>query len=376
MKLRVLQLGKAYPPVNLGGVEVVIQLLTEGLNKHGCYCDALGVNDSFQFLKETGPCNSIIYRTKLLVKAFSTLFSIQLIFCLNKIKNQYDIIHIHTPDPMSGIALFLCRPKAKVVLHWHSDILKQKFLLILYKPILNWLVNRADLILATSPNYIDDSDYLKNNRHKVKILQIGLDVEKKELASKRDEDLRRKYFGKKVIFSLGRLAYYKGFDYLIRAAKFLPEGYVVVIAGDGPERAKLEEIIKKESIVNVYLVGKIDENDKDWYFKNCQLFTLSSIFKTEAFAIVQVEAMAYGKPIVSTEIKGSGVSWVNLHNVSGLSVPIKNVSALAEAIVKLTSDENLYKRLSDGSLNRYHNYFTGKIMIEKLLEYYNQLFQS
>jgi glycosyltransferase involved in cell wall biosynthesis len=374
LEIKVLQLGKAYPPVNLGGVEVVIQLLTEGLNKYGCYCDALGVNGSYTFSQENGEYNNVIYRTKLLTKAFSTLFSTQLISFLCKIKGNYDIIHIHSPDPMSAIALLLCRPKAKIVLHWHSDILKQKFLLFFYTPVLKWLVKRADLILATSPNYIDGSDYLKKNMHKVKVLPIGLNVSKKELSTELEQKLQQKYLNKKIIFSLGRLAYYKGFEYLVRAAKYLPDNWVVVIAGEGSEKLKLESIITDEGINNVILIGKISEEEKQWHFTHCKIFALSSIFKTEAFAIVQLEAMAYGKPIVSTEIYGSGVSWVNKNNYSGLIVPVKDSKSIAEAINKIIRNPELADRLSKGALMRYRQNFTSKSMIYQLLEYYNMLF--
>jgi glycosyltransferase involved in cell wall biosynthesis len=372
--LRILQLGKAYPPVNLGGVEVVIELFTKGLNEENYPCDALGVNDKYEFVAEKNVTGGVIYRTKLLKKAFSTLFSIQLISFLNKIKGKYDIIHIHTPDPMAALALYFCRPSCKIVLHWHSDILRQKVLLFFYNPLLHWLVKRADLILATSPNYIEHSSYLKENILKTKVLPIGLNIEYEIVEKELNIQLTNRYYSKKIIFSLGRLAYYKGYEHLILAANYLPDDYVIVIAGGGNEREYLTKIIIDNDLKDkVLLVGKISESEKVWYFKNCMIFALSSIFKTEAYAIVQVEAMAYGKPVVSTEIAGSGVSWVNMNGESGITVPIKDSKAIAEACLEIMTNEVLYNKYAQGALARYNKCFTRDIMINKLIHFYKHI---
>lgn len=374
--MKILQLGKAYPPANLGGVEVVIQLLTEGLNdeEDGYVCDSLGVNDRYSY-KEDYYKNGIIYRTKLIVKKFSTLFSVQIISRLRKIHKEYDIIHIHSPDPMSAIALWLVNPKSKVVLHWHSDILRQKKLLFFYKPLLDWLLRKSVLILATSPNYIDGSEQLREFVHKCKVLPIGVDVVNDKSKNSAIMNKFSSFEGKNIIFSLGRLAYYKGFRYLVECGKFLKEHEIIVIAGDGEEKELLLEIIKREKLENkVFLVGKVSQEEKDYLFKKAKLFVLSSIYKTEAYAIVQVEALAYGLPIVSTKIEGSGVDFVNQNNVSGLVVPICDSLAISNAIYKIIENEELYNSFSENAINRYEINFTRGKMIKKLLKYYNNLF--
>lgn len=372
--MKILQLGKAYPPVNLGGVEVVIALFCTGLVEKGYRCDALGVNDRYQFVKEKNGETGYIYRTKLILKAFSTLLSFQLITFLNKIKNDYDIIHIHSPDPMAALALFICRPSCKVVLHWHSDILRQKLLLFFYNPMLKWLVRRADLILATSPKYIEGSSYLLANKSKTKVLPIGLNIPPISYTKKTGDQLNEKYGRKQIIFSLGRLAYYKGYEYLILAARYLPLDTVIVIAGEGNERTRLETLIKQNNLSDkVQLIGKITQAEKEWFFENCSLFALSSIYKTEAYAIVQVEAMAYGKPVISTIIEGSGVDWVNKDKVSGVTVPPKDPKELANAINLLSNNPGLYLAYSKGAIKRYIDNFTEEIMIDLLIKYYNRL---
>lgn len=368
--MKILQLGKAYPPVNFGGVEVVIQLLTEGLNDNNIVCDAMGVNDQYKY-QEEGYKNGTIYRAKLIAKKFSTLWSFQLINLLREKSPQYDIITIHSPDPMACLALFIVNPKSKVVLYWHSDILKQQLLLRLYNPLLRWLLNRADMVIATTPTYRSDSEYLKSVIHKCEVVPIGLNIINSTIE---DCERFRNFKGKKIIFSLGRLAYYKGFEYLILAAKTLPADFIIVIAGEGEEYGKLLNLIESNGLENkVFLVGKVSEKEKDFLFYEAALFVLSSIYKTEAYAIVQVEAMARGLPIVSTRIAGSGVPWVNQHGVTGITVPIKDSNAIANAVCAILQDEALYQEYSTNAMKRYKALFTRDKMIDRLVNIYEKL---
>ena len=371
--MKVLQLGKAYPPVNLGGVEVVIKLLAEGLNENNVLCDVLGVNSSYNFVVEEGKFGGKIFRTKLIKKMFSTLLSLQLISKLYELRNEYQIIHIHSPDPMAALALFIVKPKCKIVLHWHSDILKQRILLVFYFPILKWLLKRSDLILATSPNYIEGSYLLRKFKKKVEVLAIGID---NTIPNKIDKSIKNKFEGKKIIFSLGRFSYYKGYEYLVKSMEFLSDDYILILAGDGSERKKIEKIITEKKLNNkINLVGKIDDYLKDQFFQICDVFVLSSILKTEAFAIVQVEALSYGKPIISTKIEGSGVDWVNNDGETGYIVPIKDPIAISNSIVKLLSNEDLSKFKLNSKI-RFNKKFTKKVMIDNLLKKYTRLANS
>ena len=156
---------------------------------------------------------------------------------------SYDIVHVHHPDPMAALALALSGYKGKVVLHWHSDIQKQKYLLRLYRPLQDWLLRRADLIVGTSPVYLDESPFLKNVQQKTVCLPIGVPpiLSEPEAADK----IRQLYGGKKIAFSLGRLVAYKGFTHLVEAARFLKDDYVVLIGGTGALEQALSQQIKR-----------------------------------------------------------------------------------------------------------------------------------
>ncbi len=370
-QMKILQLGKFYPI--RGGVEKVMYDLMLGLSEEKVYCDMLcaSTEDYPAGIININPyAKLIIEATK--VKLAATMLAPSLIVKLRKIVKDYDIIHIHHPDPMASLALFLSGYKGKVILHWHSDILKQKTLLKLYKPLQNWLIKRADRIVGTTPVYVKESPFLDKVQHKIDYIPIGVEP---LLADKgKAEKLKEKYKNKHIIFSLGRLVEYKGYEYLIKAAQYLDENYQIIIGGKGPLMESLTNLIAELGVQDrVTLLGFVEDEDIPDYFEVCDMFCLSSIWKTEAFAIVQIEAMSCGTPIVCAHIPASGVSWVNQNEVSGLVVEAEDEVALANAIKRISTDANLQKKLSEGSKKRYEEYFTRKKMTEKCLDIYRDV---
>lgn len=374
MKIRdmnILQLGKFYPI--RGGVEKVMYDLVMGLSERKVRCDMLCAST------ENYPSGAIelnVYGSIFVVptkyKLAATMLAPAMITKLRRIARYYDIIHVHHPDPMACLALFLSGYKGKVVLHWHSDILKQRALLKLYAPLQNWLIKRADVIVGTTPVYVTESPFLQRVQHKIDYIPIGcLPV---HAATEKIVTIKERYQGKHVIFSLGRLVDYKGYEYLIRAAQYLDNSFQIIIGGKGPLqeslRALMVELVVEDKVT---LLGFLPDEDVPAYYAVADVFCLSSIWKTEAFAIVQIEAMSCGKPIVSTHIPGSGVSWVNEDGVSGLVVERENPEALAQACIKICKDSVLKQRLSEGSRKRYEEYFTRDKMVEKSLELYKGL---
>lgn len=369
--MRVLQIGKFYPIV--GGIEKVMYDIVIGMSQRDdvdcdMLCASKGRQSDVVFIDK----NAKIICTPTWLKMFATMLSPTMVAKLREIKNSYDIIHIHHPDPMAALALWLSGYKGKVVLHWHSDILKQKLTLKLFSPLQEWLIRRADVIVGTSPNYLKESPFLQSNSLKKICIPIGISTLVPIL--EKVKEIRQEYAGKKIIFSLGRLVEYKGFEYLIKASEYLPEEYLILIGGSGPLRQKMDELIEVRQLHSkVKLLGRIDDKDLPNYFGACDLYVLSSIWKTEAFGIVQIEAMSCGKPVVATKIKGSGVPWVNEDGVSGINVEPKKPKAIADAILLILSDEDCYMKFSKGARERYETLFQKKIMIDKCADLYKTL---
>lgn len=367
--MKVLHIGKFYPI--RGGVEKVMYDLTKGLSERGIQCDMLcAAEDSEEIkLNEKGR----ILCAKAWMKLAATMISPEMVLSLRRIAKNYDIVHVHHPDPMACLALFLSGYKGKVVLHWHSDILKQKLLLEFYRPLQRWLLRRADRIVGTTPVYVQQSPELTDVQEKTDYIPIGVKELKPEAEAV--EKIRNQYAGKKIVYSLGRLVGYKGYTYLVDAASYLGDDYVVLIGGEGPMGEELQQRIERKGLTDkVKLLGYIEDKDSPAYFGACDVFCLSSVWKTEAFAIVQVEAMSCGKPVVATRIPDSGVPWVNRHEDSGLNVSIEDAKALAEAIQTLTEKEEVYRQYGIQARERYETYFTHERMIDKCLSLYREIY--
>lgn len=363
---KILQLGKFYPP-DIGGIESVMQDITQGITQKGLVCDVLCSNSRLSFSYEILKPHCRIYRTKSFGKLASTSISPQMIFFLQKLIHAYDIIHIHLPDPMANLALFCANLKDKILIaHWHSDIIKQKYLLKLYTPLQSWLLKRVDSIIGTSPKYIEQSRFLQPYKHKCISIPIGINIASihQGLAPKRTE--------KKIIFALGRLAQNKGFEYLIQSAQYLSDEYIIHIGGDGVLKNKLTQLIARLHLQKkVILLGAIPREQLHFYYAQCQIFVLSSI--QESYGVVLLEAMSFGKPVISTKLTPSGSDWVNQHGYSGLVVPPRNPQAIANAVLEI---EKNYAFFSNNAKSRFMAYFTQEKMIDSLYNLYMQIYEA
>lgn len=356
----------------MGGVEKVMFDLTQGLSDRGIECDMLcaatyGPTQEISL----NECGRVI-ATRSLLKAKSTMISPAMVRLMRRIAPQYDIIHVHHPDPMAALALYVSGYKGKVVLHWHSDILRQRMLLHIYRPLQDWLLQRADVVICTSPNYAEGSDALQCVSGKLRCVPIG--VEPIEAGGDGARDILRQVGARKLVFSLGRMIPYKGFDNLIHAADFLPDNYAVVIAGSGPLYAPLHQLVIEKGLESkVIMPGRISNRDRDALMGAASVFCLPSVEKTEAYGIVLIEAMSAAKPVVATEIPGSGTSWVNAHGVSGLNVPCGSPERLAKAIVDVTSDPTTSEFYSSNARQRWEKLFTIGTFIDNITGIYSRL---
>ena len=367
--IKILQLGKFYPIK--GGVEKVEYDLMTGLSEIGIRCDmgCATANDESGVTKINN--NAALITRKSWSKLAATMISPSLVFALRKMCRNYDIIHVHHPDPMAALALYMSGYKGKVVLHWHSDILKQRLLLQFYKPLQSWLIRRADVIVGTTPVYLKQSPFLQKVQHKITCVPIGIDPI--EVDSNKVDLLKAEYLGKKIVFSLGRLVEYKGYEYLVDAARYLDDNHVILIGGDGPLYNQLNEKIKFYNLENrVKLLGSISDEMLPAYYGACDVFCLPSVYKTEAFGIVQIEAMSCGKPVVATKIPESGVAWVNKNGVSGINVEPFNAKELADAILTITNNSHIYEQFAQGAKDRFNRMFTKEQMITGCIDVYSK----
>lgn len=265
-----------------------------------------------------------------------------------------DVIIFHYPNPF--VAFFLLRyipKKTKLVLYWHLDIVKQKFIRKFFKHQNYKLLERADKIVATSPNYIEGSFWLSQKKEKCVVVPSCINEERLFLTTEEHQKaltLRERYKDKIVCLAVGRHVPYKGFEYLIRASKLLDDRFVIAITGKGPLTGELHKLAEDDP--KVKFLGLVSDDELKAYLQICDIFCFSSITRNEAFGLALAEGMYFGHPAVTFTIPGSGVNYVNLNGTTGLEVPNRNVKAYADALTKLADDVELRTKLGDAASKR------------------------
>jgi rhamnosyl/mannosyltransferase len=289
-----------------------------------------------------------------------------------------DIIHVHMPN-LSPLWMVLFRRKAPIVVHWHSDVftsLKSLPLTLLYPGYAlfqNLLLQKASAVVATSNSYQKASRPLQTFQDKTVIIPLALDparMTKVDHVTKMHDS----FDSRRLVLSAGRFTYYKGFDVLVQAAIHLREDVQVIIAGDGPLRPKIQELIIKMKLEDrVFLPGRLSDQELHALMAQCSVFCLPSIDRTEAFGMVLMEAMHYGRPIVSTRVWGSGMQLVNEHGVTGFCVEPENDRDLANALEFLLDHPREAQAMGEAGKKRVDSMFHIASQVRQFNELYTRL---
>lgn len=368
--MKILQVNKLYYPW-VGGVEKIVQQIAERLNGKNDFeievvvCQPKGK-------RKIEEVNGVkVYRASSFGIFWGMPISFDFLKLFKKLSKKFDIIDFHHPFPLGNLALFLFRPKAKLVVHYHSDIVRQK----IFKFLINFLtfntLKKAQKVIVSNPNILKNSPYLKDFQEKCEMIPFGVDIEKiqKEVNQKEVEKIKEKY-GEFVLF-VGRLNYYKGLEYLIEAMKNIEAKLVII--GEGPKKKNLEFRIQNLGLKNkIYFLPFQSEKELLNYYGACSVLVLPSIFKSEAFGLVLIEAMALGKPVISTEL-GTGTSFVNQDGITGFVVPPKDPKTLAEAIDKILKDKKLAEFFGQNALKRVWQEFSLEKMINETEKVYHSI---
>ncbi len=356
-----------------GGIERVVQDIAEGLNDR---TDMEVLTCQVKGRETVEKVRGVRVRRCASLGTFCSLpASPTFLIQFRKKAREKDIVHLHLPFPLADLACLLSRYKGKVVLWWHSDVVRQKRLMVVYKPLMEWLLKRADAIVVATEGHIEGSSYLKPYRQKCCVIPFGVE---KNVIENADRYLAQKTIEEnqanetcRFLF-IGRLVYYKGCDVLLRAlAK--TEGTVLEIVGDGPMRRELEELARQLAIADrVSFSGNVSDKELCKALGECDVFVLPSVAKSEAFGIVQIEAMAYGKPVINTDLP-SGVPYVSINGETGLTVKPGDAEALAEAMQTLSNDFELRKQYGNAAAKRARERFRIEEMQEAVLRLYEKL---
>jgi len=294
--------------------------------------------------------------------------------------HRYDIAHLHFPDPLSLFAAELLPRAVKRVITWHSDVVRQHHLLALYQPFVDRLLRRADAVVAATPRHFENSRQLGAVRgsDKCRVIPYGIEAAPfagsaavLERAAQIRAALPEPGF---VVFAIGRHVYYKGFEFLLRAMREL-EG-TLVLGGTGPLLEEHRRLAAQAGIAGrVVFPERIEQRDLGAYYHAADAFCLPSCEQSEAFGIVQLEAMAAGRPIVNCDL-GNGVNHVAPPDACALTVPARDPAALAHALARLRADPALRGRLGAEGRRRVAETFSIEAMVRQHLALYRELLEA
>jgi rhamnosyl/mannosyltransferase len=369
--MRVLQLGKYYYPY-MGGIENHLYLLCNELKQH-VDVDVVVCNSEPATTAEI--VDGIpVTRCYEVAKVASTSFCPTMPFEVSR--RTYDVVHLHFPHPMGVMSYLLAlrTHRHAVVVTYHSDVVRQVRLLKAYRPFMDRILQRADAIICTSPDYMVGSEVLAPVRHKCHVVPYGIDVTQFALTEqvlREAAAIRTRFLNRPLILGVGRLIYYKGFEHAIRALTHVDADLVLI--GSGPLRASLEQEARDAGVANrVHFMGEVHNRALVPWYHACDIYGLPSTVRSEAFAIVQLEAMACGKPVVNTAIGRSGVPFVSRDRESGFTVPPCDPEAFANAIATILANPALSCQFGSAGRARVEREFSKEIMADRLLSIYGE----
>lgn len=367
--MRILHFYRTYQPDSWGGIQSFIYQMAYGAAQRGHSVDVL-------FLSRGLPssplkiANHTAHSVKLNFEFASTGFSFSAFKKFPELAEKADLIHYHFPWPFMDLVHFAARVSRPSVVTYHSDIVRQKLGLKLYRPLMNAFLGSIDHIVATSPNYFATSEVLQRYKSKTSVIPIGINHAMYPTPPELVLDKWRTRFGNNFFLFVGVLRYYKGLHILLDAVS--GTDIPVVIVGAGPIERELRERAQRLNLSNIHFLGEISEEDKIALTTLCFGVVFPSHLRSEAFGISLLEGAMFGKPMISSEI-GTGTTFVNVNGETGLVVPPSNPEALRRAMIYLRDNPDQARQMGQRAKQRYETLFTADIMIAKYLALYEDV---
>lgn len=367
--MRVLHFYKTYWPETFGGVERVVHALAEGGVVHAIEASVLTLSTNPAPSPQTFG-NHKIFQVKCDLDIASTRFSWGAFGKFRALSRKADVIHYHFPWPFMDVVDLMTPHGKPVVVSYHSDVVKQKHLLKLYTPLMHRFLDRADKIVASSPNYAASSSVLQRHAEKTQIITNGLDSINYPAADTTRLEYWKSRFPDGFFLFVGVLRYYKGIHILIEAAR--RSGLPVVLLGGGDNKKAVQSEITSKGINNIHILGAKPDEDKIALLTLCRALVFPSHLRSEAFGLSLVEASMHAKPMISCEI-GTGTSYVNLDGETGIVIPPADPDKLVEAMQRLWLNHEECQRFGQAARKRYISHFTAKRMVCSYAALYQSL---
>jgi glycosyltransferase involved in cell wall biosynthesis len=373
--LKILFLAKYYPPTE-GGIERYSHMLCTSLVQRGIEVEVIAAAGAGEAVGDGIVDGVKVRRLQAQLNVSSAPITLALPGLLRRLKPKYDLLHFNFPYPWTDLIYLAVGRSHKTILTYHSDIFRKSNtlsgrLLKLYQPCLRLVLQKMPAIVASSPNLVRNSPFLRPNSDRCRVVPMPVDTDLLQPPEASAVEEVQSRYGKYVLF-VGRIVHYKGLDFLLQACARM-DGVPLVIVGQGPLEAEYKALAKALDIEDrVFFLGQVSDAQRLALCYGCQCFVLPSISHAEGFGIAQAEAMACGKPVVSTEL-GTGTSYVNLDGVTGFVVPPENPEALADKIALLVRDSELAVSMGEKGRERVYREFTREIVVDKTIALYEDV---
>lgn len=371
-KIKILQINKLYYP-DIGGIERTVQHIAEGLKEKVemsvlvCQPKGLGVMEQINEIP--------VQRCGSFGTLFSMPISLSFLWQLRRKSKGQDILQFHAPFPLGDLACLLSGYRGKVVLYWHSDVVKQKKLMILYRPIMERFLKRTDAIIVGADGVIKGSSYLEPYQDKCVTIPFAVNQKIEQMGKKYMEQAQPNMEKYARFLFVGRLVYYKGVNVLIEAFAGVENAELTII-GCGDMEKDLKAYINEHGMSDrVHFLGKVEEDRLYHEFSECDVFVLPSIAKSEAFGLVQLEAMAFGKPVINTNLP-SGVPEVSINGITGLTVEPGNKRELGDAMRWFVEHPSERHEMGNAARKRLDSNYTLDVMMNRMMELYGRLLKD
>jgi glycosyltransferase involved in cell wall biosynthesis len=365
---------------HIGGVERHVYNLSNELSRMGNEVTVI-TTQSPKHNSLSDVTNIKVIRVPIDFRMYSSPVSIKI---LNLTFQEFDVVHAHTPVPLIAdlAAIRNLNEGMPFILTYHNDVNKEGvfsgILAMMYNYSLgSLLLHGSDMIITTTKSYAFQSRQLRKYLYKVTVVPNGVDTER--FHPKIDRCKIREKYGinedAKVVLFVGRLAAYKGCKYLLSAFSMiirkLKNVYLIVV-GRGPLESKFKETAtilgaKKR----ILFAGYVKDEELPYYYATSDLFVLPSISEYEGFGMVQLEAMASGKPVIATNI--AGVRDVDSEELATIHVPPKDEKALEKAILTVLRNEKLAIKMGDNGRKLVEKNYSWSRVAGNILELYKKI---
>ena len=367
-RLRFLEVNKFYPP-HVGGVERVVHDLAVGFAGRGHLVRVLACRSERGLRRIVRHDHTLVIYARSLGNVLSTPVSLDFLLLFLRLQRWADVVHWHEPFPLATLASLASRRRAGLrVVTWHADVVRQRLLKPLLKLLQRLALRRVDLVVPTSGRLAHFSSVVDARSPKTKPVPIGMCLkELTRIDSQRERDwlTSTRPFPRYGLF-VGRLVYYQGIDALLTACA--ASDATMVIVGQGPLAPWVRGAIRRHALEDhvCFVARPVGDEELKFFYRHCAFLVLPSTAAAEAFGMVQVEAMAFGKPVINTRLP-TGVPMVSIDGLTGITIAPNDPIALASAMSTLWRDPELCHRLGEAARDRAWREFDSDVMVTRYL---------